>query len=168
MELKDIVEKVLSSTKNEVVVLPTGAGKTVIAKALIDGIKETVLFVSPHINLMLQFNLTFNDADIIWSNRTQITGKHCIVATQQSLLHRYGSVLKDVVIIFDECHIGMETNKELVELIKPKRVIGLTATPGSFIEGSDSGIYEELILSATYKKNVGSLHWTVDTMKFMV
>lgn len=39
----------------------SGAGKTVIAKALIDGIKETVLFVSPHINLMLQFNLTFDE-----------------------------------------------------------------------------------------------------------
>lgn len=147
MELKDIIEKVLSSTKNEVVL--TGAGKTVIAKALIDGIKETVLFVSPHINLMLQFNLTFDDVDIIWSNRTQITGKHCIVATNQSLLHRCGSVPKDVVIIFDECHIGMETNKELVELIKPKRVIGLTATPKSFIEGSDIGIYEEVKGSAS-------------------
>ena len=149
MELKDIVEKVLSSTKNEVVGLPTGAGKTVIAKALIDCIKKTVLFVSPHINLMLQFNLTFDDVDIIWSNITQITGKHCIVATNQSLLHRYGSVPKDVVIIFDECHIGMETNKELVELIKPKRVIGLTATPKtmsgkSFKYDRDSGIYEEV------------------------
>lgn len=39
----------------------SGAGKTVIAKALIDGIKETVLFVSPRINLMLQFNLTFDE-----------------------------------------------------------------------------------------------------------
>lgn len=149
MELKDIVENVLSSTKNEVVGLPTEAGKTVIAKALIDGIKETVLFVSPHINLMLQFNLTFDDVDIIWSNITQITGKHCIVATKQSLLHRYGSVPKDVVIIFDECHIGMETNKELVELIKSKRVIGLTATPKtmsgkSFKYDRDSGIYEEV------------------------
>lgn len=150
---KDIVEKVLSSTKNEVVGLPTGAGKTVIAKALIDGIKETVLFVAPRIDLVLQSNSTFGDVDVIWANKTSVTGKHCIVATKQSLLHRYSLVPNNVVIIFDECHIGMEKNKELVELLKPKRIIGLTATPEtmsgkSFIKGSqydrDSGIYEEV------------------------
>lgn len=150
---KDIVEKVLSSTKNEVVGLPTGAGKTVIAKALIDGIKETVLFVAPRIDLVLQSNSTFGDVDVIWANKTSVTGKHCIVATKQSLLHRYSLVPNNVVIIFDECHIGMEKNKELVELIKPKRIIGLTATPEtmsgkSFIKGSqydrDSGIYDEV------------------------
>lgn len=150
---KDIVEKVLSSTKNEVVGLPTGAGKTVIAKALIDGIKETVLFVAPRIDLVLQSNSTFGDVDVIWANKTSVTGKHCIVATKQSLLHRYSLVPKNVVVIFDECHIGMEKNKELVELLQPKRIIGLTATPEtmsgkSFIKGSkydrDSGIYDEV------------------------
>lgn len=150
---KDIVEKVLSSTKNEVVGLPTGAGKTVIAKALIDGIKETVLFVAPRIDLVLQSNSTFGDVDVIWANKTSVTGKHCIVATKQSLLHRCSLVPKDAVVIFDECHIGMEKNKELVELLQPKRIIGLTATPEtmsgkSFIKGSqydrDSGIYDEV------------------------
>ena len=150
---KDIVEKVLSSTKNEVVGLPTGAGKTVIAKALIDGIKETVLFVAPRIDLVLQSNSTFGDVDIIWSNRTVVTGKHCIVATKQSLLNRTNLVPKDVVIIFDECHIGMDKNKELVDLLQPKRVIGLTATPEtmsgrSFVKNSkydtSAAIYDEV------------------------
>lgn len=126
---KDIVEQVMSTSESVVVGLPTGGGKTVIAAELIRRAPTTVIFVVPRIDLILQASSTFGDVDVIWGAKTFITGKKCIVATKPSLMNRISRVPKGCVIIFDECHIGMETNKDIVDELQPLRVIGLTATP---------------------------------------
>lgn len=160
-----IVGDILSSTRDVVVCLPTGSGKTVIASSLIERLGCIVVFVVPRLELIKQASEEFGDVDVIWSNKTTIEGRHCIIASKDSLRTQYSKLpdeLKDRihegVIIFDEAHVSLEQSYKLVKLIKPKRVIGLTATPErmdgqALLKGSDTvhrfGIFDELLQSET-------------------
>ena len=129
---KDIVKEVFDKDDNVLIVLPTGGGKTVIAKEIIKNIKEQVLFIVPKLELIKQAADTFGEeVDVIWGSNTIITNRHITVASKQTLLRRK---LKDyfrgpVCIIVDEVHIGLQSLKGCLKDIDVKRVIGLTATP---------------------------------------
>lgn len=158
---KNVVEKVLASDKDLIICLPTGAGKTVIASSLISELNElgeTVIFVVPRLELIKQAAETFGDVDIIWSGETSISGKKIIIASKDSLRTQIDKVPENPVLIFDEVHIGLEQTFNLISLIKPTRVLGLTATPErmdgkALLKGSDSvhkfGCFDELLQEET-------------------
>ena len=162
---KRIVEKSLKSDKDIIICLPTGSGKTVIASALINAIKETVIFIVPRLELIKQASDEIGDADIIWSDKTSLTGKHCIVASKDSLRRQYlklpdetKELIKQGVVIIDEAHISIVQSKSIIDMMKPKRVIGLTATPErmdglALLKGDDKmhkfGIFDELLQEET-------------------
>ncbi len=153
------VNDVMSSDKDIIICLPTGAGKTVIASELIQRIEDTVVFVVPRLELIEQAKNEFEfPTDLIWSDKTNIEGNHCIIASKDSLRRRYTELSGDIVLIFDEAHIGIEQTYNLVNAIKPKRVLGLTATPErmdgfALLKGSDSihkfGVFDELLKAET-------------------
>lgn len=129
---KDIVDKVFEKDDNVLIVLPTGGGKTVIAKELIKNIKEQVLFIVPKLDLIRQACDTFGEeVDIIWSDKTVIHHNHITVASKQTLSHRNLSTYFDrpIVVIVDEVHIGLQSLKKVLQGVSVKRIIGLTATP---------------------------------------
>lgn len=156
-----IVEKVVNSTKDQIICLPTGAGKTVIASAFMRRLPLPVVFVVPRLELILQAEQEFGDVDIIWSDKTRIEGKQITVASKDTLRTQYKKIKRDVILVFDEAHIGIEATSKLVKLIKPKRVLGLTATPErmdryALLKGYDAkgeeqlhkfGVFDELIQS---------------------
>lgn len=155
-----IVEQVVNSDKDLVICLPTGAGKTVIASKIIELLPGTVLFVVPRLELIDQARREFEfPTDIIHSNKTQISGFHCIVASKDSLRTKLTKLPdRDYTLIFDEAHIGIEQSFNLVQAIKPKRVLGLTATPErmdgyALLKGKDDihkfGIFDELLAAET-------------------
>ena len=165
MNLRDYqektVNKIISSNKDQIVCLPTGAGKTVIASAIIQKLNQkgfNVVFVVPRLELIKQADKQFEEADIIWSDKTKLTGKKCIIASKDSLRSQYDKVPENTVLIFDEVHIGLEQTKKLVDLIKPVRVLGLTATPErmdgqALLKGNDVihkfGCFDELVQDET-------------------
>ncbi len=127
-----IVNKVIASEKDMLICLPTGSGKTFIAWSVIKALNEeglTVVFVVPRLELIEQAVNEFGDVDVIWSDKTNLTGKKCVVASKDSLRTQYKCVPECSVLIFDEAHISLEQTFNLVQLIKPLRVLGLTATP---------------------------------------
>lgn len=126
---KDVVENVLASDRDTLISLPTGAGKTVIADAIMRETEGPVCFIVPRLELIKQARDEFGDCDIIWSNRTEMSGKHTIIASKDSLIDRCSLLPDGVTLFFDEAHIGIEQTKTLVDIIKPKRTIGLSATP---------------------------------------
>ncbi|MBO4847286.1 MAG: DEAD/DEAH box helicase [Lachnospiraceae bacterium] len=162
---QNIVKDVLDSKKDTLIVLPTGGGKTVIASSLIDSLPGKVLFVVPRLELIKQANEEFGDVDIIWSNNTVLEGKHCILASKDSLRSQFKNLaqnLKDEIhegtMIIDEAHVSLEQSYKLVQQISPKRVIGLTATPErmdgyALLKGEDSihkyGIFDEMCQEET-------------------
>ena len=158
---KNIVDKVVASNKDLLICLPTGSGKTFIAWAIIQALTEkgfTVVFVVPRLELIDQAKKEFGDVDVIWSNNTTLTGKKCIVASKDSLRTQYKKLPKNVVLIFDEAHISLEQTFKIVNLIKPLRILGLTATPErmdgkALLKGSDVihkfGVFDELLQEET-------------------
>lgn len=158
----NILEKVLSSEKDQIVCLPTGSGKTVIAAALIESLKKDflVIFIVPRLELIKQAKNEFGDTDIIWSSSTKIDGNDCIIASKDSILLQMKNInfSKKLILIFDEVHIGIKQSFKIVQMLKPVRVIGLTATPErmdgkALLKGNDSihcyGCFDELIQEET-------------------
>lgn len=160
---KKIVNKVLASNKDTLIALPTGGGKTVIATAIMQGIKGSVVFVVPRLELIKQAKTEFadlGDVDIIWSNKTNITGSKYIIASKDTLRSESKKKLlpEHVTMIIDEVHVSIEASWKLVNAIKPDRVIGLTATPErkdgkALMKGTDAihkyGIFDEIVLEET-------------------
>ena len=156
-----IVNKVIASEKDMLICLPTGSGKTFIAWSVIKALNEeglTVVFVVPRLELIEQAVNEFGDVDVIWSDKTNLTGKKCVVASKDSLRSQYKCVPECSVLIFDEAHISLEQTFNLVQLIKPLRVLGLTATPErmdgkALLKGFDSlhkfGVFDELLQEET-------------------
>lgn len=158
---KNTVEKVISSDKDLIICLPTGAGKTVIASSLIaelNKLDKTVIFIVPRLELIKQASKEFGDVDVIWADKTSLTGKKTIIASKDSLRTQCKKVPENLVLIFDEVHIGLEQTYNLIHLIKPQRVLGLTATPErmygkALLKGTDSvhkfGCFDELLQEET-------------------
>lgn len=156
-----IVDKVLASEKDVLICLPTGSGKTVIGFSIIQKLNNKgfyVVFIVPRLELIKQANKEFGEVDFIWSDKTKLTGKKCIIASKDSLRTQYKKLPANCVLIFDEAHISLEQTKKLVDLIKPVRILGLTATPErmdgkALLKGSDTihkfGCFDELLQEET-------------------
>ncbi len=155
------VEDVTGSDKDIIICLPTGAGKTVIAAELINRLPGIKVFIVPRLELLGQALEEFgrDNADVIWADKTRLTGKSLIVSSKDSLRKRTDDIPDgDVTLIFDEAHIGIKATKALVDRIKPSRVLGLTATPErmdgfALLKGSDSihryGVFDEVLRAET-------------------
>ena len=76
-----IVTRVINSNSNMIICLPTGGGKTVIANALMSKIDGYKVFIVPRLELIKQAHDEFGDVDVIWSNKTSLTGKDVIISS---------------------------------------------------------------------------------------
>ena len=129
---KNIVSQVFEKKDNVLIVLPTGGGKTVIAKEIIRNIKTPVLFIVPKLELIRQAANTFEEeCDIIWSSQTSVFGNHITVASKQTLMRRdlNNYFNEPITVIVDEVHIGLQSLKDCLGTVEVDRIIGLTATP---------------------------------------
>ncbi|MDQ0157396.1 TOTE conflict system archaeo-eukaryotic primase domain-containing protein [Robertmurraya andreesenii] len=118
----------------------TGFGKTVVATAIIAERKVNTLIIVHRTQLMKQWverlsqflKIPKGEIGQIGGGKNKITGK-VDVATIQGL--NYGGQLKSFItqygqIIVDECHIiSAVTFENVLKKIRPKYVLGLTATP---------------------------------------
>lgn len=158
---QEIVNRVLASNKDSLVVLPTGGGKTVIATSIMQGLDCTVVFVVPRLELIKQASKEFadlGDVDVVWADKTKITGSKYIIASKDSLRTQLDRLPKEFIMIIDEVHVSIEQSYNLVTNLNPKRVIGLTATPErmdgkALLKGTDNvhkfGLFDEVIASET-------------------
>lgn len=131
---KDIIKQTLSSDKSTLIQVPTGGGKTLIAKEiildLVSRLNKQVLFIAPKIILMEQTAEVFKGLNphIVHGVNQYDKNHKVLVSTIQTASKR--DINPDVIII-DEVHYGFE-GKMIERLIENKpntRIIGLSATP---------------------------------------
>lgn len=146
-----------------VVVLPTGAGKTVLAMLAIARTRRPTLVVVPTISLMHQWQSNLRDllgveAGLVGGgekNRQPVT----VTTYDSAALHTEFQGGAFGLIVFDECHhLPTPTYRFIAEgSIAPYR-LGLTATP----ERSDGGerLLEELVGPIVHRVEITALEGT--------
>lgn len=158
MELRDyqitlrskITEAAKNGHKKILLMAPTGGGKTVIAKSIIDSAIEKgnkVIFTVPRIVLIEQTAKRFEDPSIIQGNDNRFDNSKLLqIATIHTLINRDVTDVK--IVIIDEVHYGYDG--ELIQSIFNRfdgaLFIGMSATPvdnrGYLLDGWDTIIDE--------------------------
>ena len=155
MELReyqtDVINKARQSLakgrKRICIVLPCGAGKSVIAAniAKISASKGNhVLFFVHRIELVRQIRQTFIECGVDMD--------YCTVGMQQTIVRHLDQVNNPKLIIVDEAHhILANGYKKIINTFPDAVVCGFTATPLRMNEGGLGEIIDELITSVSTK-----------------
>lgn len=140
--------------RSQILVAPTGAGKTAIAAYLMrEGTRKQArsAFIVDRVNLVDQVSMVLDEYRIDhgvvqaghWRRRDYETIQICSAQT----IERRGYFPKDIkLIVVDECHSTRRSVAALIEQTQAAKVIGLTATP--FTNGL-SKIYSNLVNVST-------------------
>lgn len=156
----DAVERLRSGIRQgcrrQVLVAPTGAGKTEMAMNIISGAQEKgarAWFIVDRVSLIDQTSDRFGqygiDHGIIQADHwlTDLN-KPVQVASAQTLARRKLDFLPDLI-VWDECHAQYQSIIDLIERAGKAKVIGLTATP--FAAGMAEN-WDGLVNSTTVNK----------------
>ena len=150
----------VANKKRGVIVLPTGAGKTVIALKAIATLREATLIVVPTIDLMNQWANAIKEklkaeVGIIGGGEDKLAG--ITVITYDSAYTRAEELgNKFYLIIFDEVHhLPSEGYSLMAKMFAAPHRMGLTATPER--EDGRDVMYPDLVGPIVYRKGVGEL-----------
>mgnify|MGYP001059417251 CR=1 FL=1 len=150
---------IASGAQAQLLMAPTGAGKTAIAAAIKQGAfakGKRAVFIVDSLELVDQAAETFTRHGLpcgVIQGRHDLTNyAHPIqVATIQTLRHRWQEMpesLKFDLVVIDEAHVLHKAHKDLIDECKAKNVpvIGLSATP--FRDGLGQ-VFERLVTTIT-------------------
>lgn len=131
---QDIVNQVISMDASTLIQLPTGSGKTFIAKLIaleLTSKDQRVLFVTPQENLMEQTMEEFKSLRPQKVHGALRYDPHHLISISTNQTAKNRKDLKPNVIIVDEIHYGYSGKMlaELKEANPNSRIIGLSATP---------------------------------------
>lgn len=131
---KEIVKSALKRDENLIISSPTGSGKTIIAKSMIDELVlkgNIITYVTPYLSILDQTIEKFGGRDkcgIIQDTNID-TSKNIIVCSKKTLFNHPEYIPTGTIMFIDECHRSLHSSHEIMEKCKPKQIYGLTATP---------------------------------------
>jgi DNA repair protein RadD len=177
--LKDALDYISSNDdKYALMVAPTGAGKSLYIASILNAIKGKSIILQPNKELLEQNFEKYisygNEASIYSASLGSKELGHVTFATIGSI-KKEASNLQDVeLIIVDEAHLQSKKGSAMssfFEAVKPKKVIGLTATPielrdgidGSYlcmINRSRNNIFEQIIHCTQIQEIVKGGFWS--------
>jgi DNA repair protein RadD len=152
-------EGIRQGCRRQILVAPTGAGKTEMAMKIISESQKkgaTTWFIVDRVNLIDQTSERFGkygiDHGIIQADHwLSDLRKPVQIASAQTLARRKIDWLPNLIVV-DECHARYKATKELVDRAGKARVIGLTATP--FTSGMADD-WDGLVNSTTVNALIG-------------
>jgi len=150
---KEAVEKFLRFGRG-VVVLPTGAGKTIVAMEIIRQLSVSTLIVVPTLALLEQWKERLS----IFGDAGEFSGKkkelRPITVTTYDSAYINAELLGDkfFLLVFDECHhLPSEAYRNIAQMSAAPYRLGLTASPERADELHE--LLPELIGGIIYEKN---------------
>lgn len=162
--LEKLADLTAKGVRAPLIVAPTGAGKTVIAAAIIQRAPmDRVLFLAPRRELIHQTNRKLEEIGvahgiILAGDKRQSLYSRVQIASRDTLISRALRSKKITLppfdrIIIDEAHIGLsERFKALLALWPTAQLIGLTATPCRSDGKALGQLYDEIIEVSTYQE----------------
>lgn len=163
MELRpyqsEITDTVLPSFSKDLIQLPTGGGKTIVAGHLCNtylNSGKNVLFLAHREELITQpsekFLLNFGiDSSIIKGNIKSNLLLNMQIGSVQSY-HKRLDFNPDVIVIDEAHHSEAKTYQKIIETHKGAKLIGLTATPYRLNGKGFSDTFDRLVKSKTVKE----------------
>lgn len=137
---KEAIEKWRKRGQRGILVLPTGTGKTYIALAVIKeeiGQNGKVAVIVPTIVLAQQWQSKIYQyvgiKPSLYYTHEKGIGKITIFVVNSAYLNRHLLQYFSLVVVDEIHHLSAPTWKQIVEVIKDKKVMGLTATPENAI-----------------------------------
>lgn len=137
---KEAIEKWRQRGQRGILVLPTGTGKTYIALAVIKeeiGQNGKVTVIVPTIVLAQQWQSKIYQyvgiKPSLYYTHEKGIGKITIFVVNSAYLNRHLLQYFSLVVVDEIHHLSAPTWKQIVEVIKDKKVMGLTATPENAI-----------------------------------
>lgn len=173
-----------TGAKSIVLVAPTGAGKTVVASAIIDGAVNRgrgVLFLAHRLELVSQAAMklaTYGVKHRLMSPESDVRmmkiaqwkqlGTHYIdpksrvvIGTIQTVSRRLDKLSSPDIIIIDECHLSIaNTYQKICDEFPNSVIIGLTATPKR-TDGRGLGEMYERIVKLANPQDIADLGFLV-------
>jgi len=170
---QDLVErarqKVARGAKRLLVVAPTGAGKThILAHNMLTFLERrkdgAALYVVHRRQLVeqtyalltklgLPATIVMAGYDTDWSQRIFVVSRDTWMRRKDEL--SFGAV---PLLIFDEAHIGINSQKRIVEALRPEVVLGYTATPVSMSGPGMGALYQDIVVGPTYLDLIADGH----------
>ncbi len=147
------------------IVLPPGAGKTMVGVRAIRESGRTGVVFSPNIAIQGQWQVAAPEVRCLTYQALANFGDDLGGSTQLARLHPNGRALvaelaatENLMIVLDECHHLLRTwgrlLAEVLGLLSDAVVLGLTATPATALTGAEATLENELFGEITYSATI--------------
>ena len=159
------------------IVLPPGAGKTMVGVRAIRESGRTGVIFSPNIAIRGQWQAAAPEVRCLTYQALANFGDDPGGSTQLARLHPNGRALvaelaatENLIIVLDECHHLLRTwgrlLAEVLGLLPDAVVLGLTATPATALTGAEATLENELFGEITYSANIPQVVATGDLVPY--
>lgn len=159
-----VMNKLSQGVSRQIVVLPTGSGKTVFAKLLFSHFKK-LLFITDTEELLTQSANSVSGGAYGIIKQDELNTSHpCTFGSIQTLHKRLSQIDKSLfdLIIIDECHLSMSKSyRKVVDWFTPKLLVGLTATPQRLDGMSLLNLFDEITVNRDIKWGIDN-GWLVE------
>jgi len=170
---QDLVERarkrVAAGAKRLLIVAPTGAGKThILAHNMLSFLEKrrdgVALYVVHRRQLVEQTHALLTrlglPATIVMAGYETDWSKRVFVVSRDTWNRRrdflnFGEV---PLLVFDEAHIGINSQKRIVKALEPEVVLGYTATPVSLSGPGMGALYQDIVVGPTYLDLIADGH----------
>jgi len=154
-------QKVAAGAGRLLIVAPTGAGKThILAHNMLSFLERrkdgVALYVVHRRQLVEQTHALLTrlglPATIVMAGYATDWSRRIFVVSRDTWIRRQKEISFDSVplLIFDEAHIGINSQKRIVEALKPEVTLGYTATPVSMSGPGMGALYRDIVVGPTY------------------